>query len=105
LTAQRKTEIGDLMWVEIDSDKREIELPASHPPSFILTRLFRKKSEKGNTYFTGRLGGARVVLLKSNDTAAGGDPPIPEEQEHLAASDERTLAAEDIQRLAHFREV
>jgi len=28
LTAQRKTEIGDLSWPEIDFDKREIELPA-----------------------------------------------------------------------------
>jgi hypothetical protein len=44
----------------------------SRPPSFVLTRLYRKKSEKGNTYFTGRLGGARVVLLKSNDTADDG---------------------------------
>lgn len=28
LLAQRKTEIGDLIWTEIDFDKREIELPA-----------------------------------------------------------------------------
>jgi hypothetical protein len=42
------------------------------PPSFPRTRLFRKKSEKGNTYFTGRIGGARLVLLKSNDTADDG---------------------------------
>jgi integrase len=28
LTAQRKTEVGDLSWPEIDFDKREIELPA-----------------------------------------------------------------------------
>jgi integrase len=27
LTGQRKTEIGDLEWVEIDTDKRQIELP------------------------------------------------------------------------------
>jgi hypothetical protein len=45
---------------------------SNHPPSFVLTKLYRKKSEKGNTYFTGRLGGARVVLLKSNDTADDG---------------------------------
>ena len=45
---------------------------SNHPPSFPLTRLFRKKSEKGNTYFTGRLGGARLVLLKSNDSADDG---------------------------------
>jgi hypothetical protein len=45
---------------------------SNHPPSFPLTRLFRKKSEKGNTYFTGRLAGARLVLLKSNDTSDDG---------------------------------
>ena len=45
----------------------------NRPPSFTLTRLFRKKSEKGNTYFTGRLGGARLVLLKSSDTGDSGE--------------------------------
>jgi hypothetical protein len=44
----------------------------SRLPSFTLTRLYRKKSEKGNTYFTGRLGGARVVLLKSKDVSEDG---------------------------------
>jgi hypothetical protein len=49
------------------------EFPKSHAPSFALTRLFRKKSEKtGATYFTGRLGGARVVLLKSKETSEDG---------------------------------
>jgi hypothetical protein len=43
-----------------------------HRPSFVLTRLYRKKSEKGATYFVGRLGGARVALLKSNDVADDG---------------------------------
>ena len=42
------------------------------PPSFQLTRLFRKKSEKGATYFAGRLGNARLVLLKSSDTGDDG---------------------------------
>jgi hypothetical protein len=45
----------------------------NYPQSFSLTRLFRKKSEKtGATYFSGRLGNARVVLLKSKDTADDG---------------------------------
>jgi hypothetical protein len=44
----------------------------SRPPSFVLTRLYRKKSEKGNTYFTGRLGGARIVLLRSDATGDDG---------------------------------
>ena len=45
---------------------------STHEPSFVLTKLYRKKSEKGTTYFTGRLGGARIALLKSNDTADDG---------------------------------
>ena len=38
----------------------------SHAPSFPIARLFRKTSANGNDYFTGRLGGARVTLLKSH---------------------------------------
>jgi hypothetical protein len=45
----------------------------SRPPSFVLTRLYRKKSEKGSTYFQGRLAGARVALLKSNDVGNDGE--------------------------------
>ena len=46
---------------------------STHAPSFALTRLYRKKSEKtGATYFAGRLGGARLVLLKSGDTSDDG---------------------------------
>ena len=45
----------------------------NYPQSINLTRLYRKKSEKtGATYFSGRLGNARVVLLKSKDTADDG---------------------------------
>ncbi len=40
--------------------------------SFRLTRLYRKTSAKGATYFAGRLGGAKVALLKSRDTAEDG---------------------------------
>jgi len=45
---------------------------ADHAPSFPLTRLFRKTSKEGKTYFTGRLGGARIALLKSKETADDG---------------------------------
>lgn len=44
----------------------------NHAPSFQAARLFRKTSANGNTYFTGRLGGARVTLLKSRDVADDG---------------------------------
>ena len=44
----------------------------NYPQSFSLTRMYRKKSDKtGATYFSGRLGNARVVLLKSKDTRSG----------------------------------
>lgn len=45
---------------------------ADYTPSFPLTRLFRKTSKGGGTYFTGRLGNARVALLKSKYTADDG---------------------------------
>jgi len=40
--------------------------------SFQVARLFRKVSEKGNTNFTGRWGGARVLLLKGKEAADDG---------------------------------
>ncbi|HEY1246197.1 MAG TPA: hypothetical protein VGF29_15330 [Hyphomicrobiaceae bacterium] len=79
----------------------------TYPASFPVTRLYRKKSEKGATYFVGRLGGARLALLKSNETADDGtevwhlmispapsatgaparaDPPQPERQPAPAPS-------------------
>jgi hypothetical protein len=45
---------------------------SDYPQSFQACRLFRKASQAGNTYFTGRWGGARVALLKSNETADDG---------------------------------
>jgi hypothetical protein len=44
----------------------------TYPQSFPVTRLYRKQSKEGRTYFTGRLGGARLALLKSNETADDG---------------------------------
>jgi hypothetical protein len=41
-------------------------------PSFALTRMYRKKSDKGATYFSGRLAGARIALVKSAFTADDG---------------------------------
>jgi len=41
-------------------------------PSFTLTRMYRKRSGKGDTYFSGRLAGARIVLVKSAFTADDG---------------------------------
>jgi len=44
----------------------------NYPPSFPLTKMYRKKSATGGTYFSGRLGGAKVVLVKSKETAEDG---------------------------------
>jgi hypothetical protein len=38
----------------------------------VLTKLYRKKSGKGDTYFSGRLAGGRIALLKSAFTADDG---------------------------------
>lgn len=45
---------------------------SSHKPSSVLTKFYRKKSEKGATYFSGRLGYARVALLKTSETGDDG---------------------------------
>jgi hypothetical protein len=42
-------------------------------PSFAAAKLYRKTSAKGGTYYVGRLGGAKVTLLKSNEVAENGD--------------------------------
>lgn len=39
-----------------------------------MTRLFEKVSAKGNRYFTGRLGNARVLLFRDEHADTGGDP-------------------------------
>ena len=45
---------------------------ADYGPSFTAAKLYRKTSAKGITYFTGRLGGVKVALLKSKETADDG---------------------------------
>ncbi len=44
----------------------------AYKPSFTATRMFRKTSAKGTTYFSGRLGGVKVALVKSNELAEDG---------------------------------
>lgn len=46
---------------------------ADYGPSFTAAKLYRKTSAKGVTYFAGRLGGVKVALLKSKETADNGD--------------------------------
>jgi hypothetical protein len=47
-------------------------MSTNYSPSFPLTRLYRKQSKDGRTFFAGRLGIARLALLKFNDTADDG---------------------------------
>jgi hypothetical protein len=42
------------------------------PQNLQLTKLYRKTSKSGSTYFVGRLGGVRLALLKSKDVADDG---------------------------------
>src|SRR5258705_10109886 len=44
----------------------------TYNPSFPACKLYKKTSAKGNVYFVGRWGGARVTLLLSNETAEDG---------------------------------
>jgi len=43
-------------------------------PSVQLARLFQKKSASGNVFFAGRMGSARLVLLRSKDVGDDGAP-------------------------------
>jgi hypothetical protein len=47
-------------------------MSSGYPQSFQVAKLFRRKSEKGNTYFVGRWGGARVTVLKSKEVTDDG---------------------------------
>jgi hypothetical protein len=40
----------------------------------LLAKLYEKVSQKGNQYLTGRLGHARLVVLRDSDGEAGSDP-------------------------------
>jgi|KBSSwiStaDraftv2_1062776.scaffolds.fasta_scaffold00494_22 hypothetical protein len=46
---------------------------SNYPQSFPVTKLYRKQSKEGRSYFVGRLGGARLALLKSNETGDNGE--------------------------------
>jgi hypothetical protein len=44
------------------------------PPKVTLCRLFEKTSARGTKYFQGRLGLAKIVLLKLPELSASGEP-------------------------------
>src|SRR5258705_12545050 len=46
----------------------------NYGPTVPLCRLYERISKSGNHYLTGRLGAAKVVVLKSSDTTDDGTP-------------------------------
>jgi hypothetical protein len=47
---------------------------SDYGPSIKLTQLYERESRNGNRYFAGRLGYAKIVVLKSDRTAEDGTP-------------------------------
>jgi hypothetical protein len=47
---------------------------SDYPPSVPLCRLYERTSRKGTHYLTGRLGAAKIVVLKSSETTDDGTP-------------------------------
>lgn len=45
-----------------------------HPPSFTAAKLYERTSAKGNQYFSGRLGGIRLAIVKTTETDDKGNP-------------------------------
>ena len=48
----------------------------SYAPSFRACKLFRRRSKSGSTYFTGRLGGMRVSVVKSREVVDDGETEV-----------------------------
>jgi hypothetical protein len=47
---------------------------SDYGPSIKVTQLYERESRNGNRYFAGRLGYAKIVMLKSDRTADDGTP-------------------------------
>lgn len=45
---------------------------SNYGPNVKIARLYKKTSAKGNDYFTGRIGMAKVAMMKSRETADDG---------------------------------
>jgi|SRR6516165_786006 hypothetical protein len=51
-----------------------VPMTANYGPSIVLGLLFEKQSANGRQYFIGRLGKAKVALLRSREVSESGDP-------------------------------
>jgi hypothetical protein len=58
-------------------------------PMLKAAKLWEKTSAAGNTYFIGRLGGVRILILRNRDAGAEGEPDW-----HLFFADGSPRAAE-----------
>jgi hypothetical protein len=47
---------------------------AGFGPHIVLGVLYEKKSARGSTYFVGRLGRAKIAVLRSREVSESGDP-------------------------------
>lgn len=45
-----------------------------YAPSITATKLYERTSAKGNSYFSGRLGGLRVAITKTAEVDESGNP-------------------------------
>jgi len=45
-----------------------------YPPSVKIGRVYQRKSASGSTYFAGRMGGAKLVIVKAKELAEDGTP-------------------------------
>lgn len=45
-----------------------------YAPSITATKLYERTSTKGNTYFSGRLGGLRIAIIKTAEVDETGNP-------------------------------
>ncbi len=45
---------------------------SNYQPGLVAARLYKRTSAKGNEYFSGRLGGVSIALLKSRETTDEG---------------------------------
>ena len=49
-------------------------MSTDYGPSFKVYRLYEKTSQRGQMYLTGRLGGVKVAIIKTKETAPDGTP-------------------------------
>ena len=44
------------------------------PPSITVAKLYERTSQRGRSYMTGRMGGVKIAVLKTDETGDDGHP-------------------------------